>query len=90
MPTGSREVRVSAAVAEELRVVIARRNVKHVDLAARAGIPKSTLSQLLKGGAAMDLDQFVRICAALDLTPGDVLNTALAAMTARAVDPTTD
>lgn len=38
----------------------------------------------------MDLDQFVRICAALDLTPGDVLNTALAAMTARAVDPTTD
>ena len=83
MSTGSRERRISAAVGTELRVAMVRSNPKSgVALARACGIPQPTLSHLLNGNAAMDLDQFVRLCTALGVVPGDVLTAALAAIEA--------
>ena len=75
---GTRERAVAGAVAEELRALLARRQLDALSLARSSGIPNSTLDTLLKGTAAMDVDQLARICRALEIEPGDLLTVAIA------------
>src|SRR5438128_455652 len=63
---------VTAAVAAELRAIMARRQMKGVQLAEATGLPKSTMAGLLAGTSAMDLDQLMKICTVLDLEPGEL------------------
>src|SRR5690242_9181800 len=86
MATGSRERRVAQAIAAELRAVIARRQIQHRVLSEGSGIPKSTLSNLLSGHSAMDVDQLARICAVIGVEPADVMSVAVGHVTARPTD----
>jgi transcriptional regulator with XRE-family HTH domain len=57
---------------------MARRGVNTLQLSRSTGISNSTLSTLLKGSSAMDVDQLARICKALDLEPGPFYSDAIA------------
>lgn len=75
---GTRERRIAAALGEEIRVVMARRGINVLQLSRLTEISNSTLSTLLKGSSAMDVDQLARICKALDLEPGPFYSDAIA------------
>lgn len=80
---------VSGAVAAEIRSIMGRRLIKPVQLADAAGFPRSTMSNLLNGKAAMDLDQLARICRVLGIQPGDVMAAAMGTVHTIPTDPRT-
>lgn len=84
---GARERDVAAAVAEQLRVLMARKKMRTLHLSKAAGIPNSTLSSILDGGRAIDVDQLARLCRQLDVEPGDVLSAALDSIRALLPEP---
>lgn len=65
---------ITESIAEELRTYRARRKMRLVDVSRMSGVPVSTLSRLFSGERAINLDEFVRVCAALEIDPGDVLD----------------
>ncbi|WP_334170436.1 hypothetical protein [Sinomonas sp.] len=69
---GYGDARVSA-VAAELRVEKAARQVPMELLADRSGVPVETLFQYLAGIRDMPLMSFLAICEGLDVDPGDLL-----------------
>lgn len=68
---------VAGAVAAELRAAMARQMVKPAQLADATGMARSTMSNLLAGKSAIDVDQLAKICRVLGLEPGDVMAAAL-------------
>jgi DNA-binding Xre family transcriptional regulator len=74
---GTRERRIAAVLGEEIRVVMARRQINSLQLSRMTDIPKSTMDTLLKGTSAMDVDQLARICKALGLEPGPFYSGAI-------------
>ena len=67
-------------VATELRVEMVRRDITQVQLGARLGRPQSTISRWVKGRSALDVDDLMALCSALDVSVGDILTRAEAAM----------
>ena len=67
-------------VATELRVEMTRRDITQVELGARLNRPQSTISRWVKGRSALDVDDLMAICSALDLSVGEILQRAEAAM----------
>ena len=60
-----------------LDVMLARRKMKAKDLAEKVGITEANLSLLRTGRVkGVRFDTLARICAALDCTPGDLLDVA--------------
>lgn len=67
---------VSQAVSEELRVIRARREKESVrDLAARCGVPYSTLHKTLAGERMVDVEELRKIATALGTTASAVMAT---------------
>lgn len=70
----------AAAVAGELRAVRARKGLKQAELAELAGMSQNTIYRLETGQRAMSVPQLFALAKALDISPGDFLNAAQAAM----------
>lgn len=65
-----------AVVGKILASVRDRRGEKQGDFAARVGLSQSAYSRLEKGDSVMNLAQLHKVCAELQVTPGEVLNRA--------------
>lgn len=78
---GTRERRVAAALAAEIRALAGRQNLKAFNLHKMSGIPRSTMAAIWNGEAVIDVDQLARISVALGVDPGTLLSTAIAATT---------
>ncbi|MFC7275274.1 helix-turn-helix domain-containing protein [Paractinoplanes rhizophilus] len=64
--------RLREHVAEELRVVLARRKMSGAELARRTGIKQSTMSRRMTGETAFDMDDLEAIASVLDIHVGDL------------------
>lgn len=66
-----------AAASAELRAAQARAQMTDVSLAERSGIPVVTLRRYLKGTRDTPATALFKIAAALDISPGKLLDDAL-------------
>jgi transcriptional regulator with XRE-family HTH domain len=64
--------RLREHVAEEIRVLLARRKMSGAELARRTGIKQSTMSRRMTGETAFDMDDLEAIAAVLDIQLGDL------------------
>lgn len=60
-------------VAEEIRVLIARRRITASELARKAGMTQRSISRRITGEKAIDMDDLEKIAAALEVEIGDLL-----------------
>lgn len=60
-------------VAEEIRVMLARRNITATELARRAGMTQRSISRRITGEKAIDVDDLERIARALDVEITELL-----------------
>lgn len=67
MNEGVGAMRLGPAVAEEVRVMLARRRISAVQLAKLMEVSQPYLSRRLNGAVAFDLDDLERITRALDI-----------------------
>lgn len=65
--------RLREHVAEEIRVLLARRRMSGAELARRTGIKQSTMSRRMTGETAFDMDDLEAIAAVLDVEVGDLI-----------------
>lgn len=68
-----RETPIREYVAEEIRVLLARRRMSASELARRIGQSQPYLSRRLTGEVALDVDDLVKIAQVLDVSPGSLL-----------------
>lgn len=79
MATNPREIgALTRAVAAELRVLIAERQLRKDLLAADAGLSAATLSKMVAGKSAIDIEQIDRIAGALEISPSALMDAAIA------------
>jgi transcriptional regulator with XRE-family HTH domain len=71
---------ITRAVAAELRAERARADVTIAVLSDSCGVPRSTLSRMLKGEAAMDVAALYAVTASLGVTLHDVMARAAASV----------
>ncbi|MCM6776230.1 helix-turn-helix domain-containing protein [Nocardia sp. CDC159] len=64
------------AVASQLRAQLGVRKLRQADLVRATGIPKATLSSLLSGDTAIDLEQMRKIANALGIEVADIWTAA--------------
>lgn len=64
--------RLREHVAEELRVLLARRKMSGAELARRTGIKQSTMSRRMTGETAFDMDDLEVIASVLDIQVSDL------------------
>lgn len=64
----------NAAVAAELRAARSRQRISYPTLVEATGIPRNTLLRYLNGQRDIPMPAFGRIARALNLSPGDVLD----------------
>ncbi|KDS94225.1 hypothetical protein DHOM_03010 [Dermabacter hominis 1368] len=67
----------ASAVSAELRAIAARERVTGKELGERTGIPYTTLRRYLAGERDVPLAALIEMAAALDVSPGSILNTAM-------------
>lgn len=67
----------ASAVSAELRAIAARERVTGKELGGRTGIPYTTLRRYLAGERDVPLAALIEMAAALDVSPGSILNTAM-------------
>ncbi|MFJ1461775.1 helix-turn-helix domain-containing protein [Nocardia sp. N2S4-5] len=78
MATNAREPGpLTQAVAEEIRVQLGRRKWKQADLVKATGMPKATISSLVNGNSAIDVEQLASIGEALNIDPGEIVRNAM-------------
>jgi transcriptional regulator with XRE-family HTH domain len=65
--------RLREYVAEEIRVILARKKMSGVELGRRAGIKQSSMSRRLTGQTAFDMDEIEAIAAVLEVSVADLL-----------------
>ena len=65
-----------AAIAAELRAVVARSDLTQEQVAEAAGLSRATVNRLLKGQRSVDSEQLIAIATALGFDPGEVLDQA--------------
>lgn len=65
--------RLGPAVAEEVRVLLARRRISAVQLAKLMGVSQPYLSRRLNGAVALDLDDLEKIADVLGVAIADLL-----------------
>jgi transcriptional regulator with XRE-family HTH domain len=68
--------KLNAAVAAEIRAILARRGWKQSQLAERLGVHEMWVSRRLRGVNAISVDDLERIAAALDIKPANLLGLA--------------
>lgn len=73
---------VQRAILRELRAILDQRQVRLAALSTATGIPRSTLHHKLRGRTGLTVSELVRIAIALDVPAADLLDTAMAAVTA--------
>lgn len=65
-------------VYETLRDYVKDEGVKYTVIAKKSGIPVDAVSSIMKGKRKMDVEEYIRICAALRIPPekflGEVSN----------------
>jgi transcriptional regulator with XRE-family HTH domain len=64
--------RLREHVAEEIRVLLARRKMSGAELARRTGIKQSTMSRRMTGETSFDMDDIEAIAAVLDIKVSDL------------------
>jgi transcriptional regulator with XRE-family HTH domain len=67
---------LNAAVAAEIRAILARRGWKQSQLAERLGVHEMWVSRRLRGVNAISVDDLERIAAALGIKPANLLGLA--------------
>jgi len=67
------ESTLNERVAEEIRVLLARRNITASELARRIGMTQRSMSRRITGEKAIDVDDLGRIAEALDVPIADLL-----------------
>ncbi len=67
---------LTKAVSDELRAIVADRQMTHQMLADKAGLPRPTASKILRGVVAIDLEQLQALCVALGVRVDEVLSDA--------------
>jgi transcriptional regulator with XRE-family HTH domain len=72
--TTSPRGRLREHVAEEIRVLLARRKMSGAELARRTGIKQSTMSRRMTGETAFDMDDIEAIAAVLQIDVGDLFS----------------
>ncbi|GGK89547.1 hypothetical protein GCM10012284_24340 [Mangrovihabitans endophyticus] len=65
--------RLREHVAEEIRVLLARKRMSGSELARRTGIKQSTMSRRMTGETAFDMDDLEAIAAVLEVEVADLL-----------------
>jgi transcriptional regulator with XRE-family HTH domain len=65
--------RLREHVAEEIRVLLARRKMSGAELARRTGIKQSTMSRRMTGETAFDMDDLEAIATALEIEVSDLI-----------------
>lgn len=65
-----------AAVAGELRAVVARAELTQDEVATRTGLHRATVNRLLQGLRSIDMDQLLAFEEALDFDAGALLDAA--------------
>jgi transcriptional regulator with XRE-family HTH domain len=65
--------RLRQYVAEEIRVLLARKRMSGAELGRRAGITQSTMSRRMTGETAFDMDDLERIAEVLEIEVTDLL-----------------
>jgi transcriptional regulator with XRE-family HTH domain len=68
--------KLNAAVAAEIRAILARRGWKQSQLAERLGVHEMWVSRRLRGVNAISVDDLERIAAALGIKPANLLGLA--------------
>ena len=64
------------SVSRAIRAAMGAQRLNQAELVRRAGIPQSTLSKILADKRDLGIDEYLRICSALALNPGQVLDEA--------------
>lgn len=64
-----RENTVLAAIAEQLRIEVARQQLTLHELSRRSGVPYPTVQKSLKGRRMIDVVELARMCYALGVKP---------------------
>lgn len=64
---------LSAYAAEEVRVLLVRRQMKQTELATRLGVTEMWLSRRLRGVQSLSLDELAQIAEVLGVYPTDLL-----------------
>lgn len=64
---------------QQLRRVIAERQIKLTELSSLSGIPRSTLHHRLNGTGDLTVAELVQLAIALDLPAADLVTAAIAA-----------
>ena len=67
------EGQLEAALAKQLKIEIAERDMDQKDLAEAAGIERATLNRYMRGHRSMPMPTFFKIAAALDLSPKELM-----------------
>lgn len=70
------ESQLEAALAKQLKIEIAERDMDQKDLAEAAGIERATLNRYMRGHRSMPMPTFFKIAAALDMTPKELMERA--------------
>ena len=65
--------RLEAALATQIKVELAERNMDQKDLAAAMGIERATLNRYLKGHRSMPMATVFRVAKALELSPSELI-----------------
>lgn len=65
--------RLREHVAEEIRVLLARKRMSAAELARRTGIKQSTISRRMTGETAFDMDDLEVIAEVLEVEVGDLM-----------------
>lgn len=58
-----------AAIAQELRLEVARQRTTLREVARKSGVPYATVQKSLAGTRMIDVTELAKLCYALDLTP---------------------
>ncbi|QCQ91760.1 helix-turn-helix domain-containing protein [Rhodococcus sp. SGAir0479] len=66
----------TAAVAEIVRDAAERLNLTHAAIAERTGIARPTITKILTGDRAMDVEQLALLANAIDMSVADLLAAA--------------
>lgn len=64
---------LTRAVSDELRAIVVDRQMTHQMLADKAGLPRPTASKILRGAAAIDLEQLQALTIALGVRADELL-----------------
>lgn len=67
---------LEAALARQIKVELAKRDMDQKDLAEAAKIERGTLNRYLKGHRSMPMPVFFRVAAALNVNPGELMERA--------------